>query len=99
MAADYEALMKLLLRAKQDPKLSGQLDRLGSLFQSEEGQKLMQMLAKGGLDTLKTAADAAVKGDRNAARGAMTQILSTKEGAAFAMRLADLLGEPGGGKK
>ena len=91
MAKDLDAMLKLMLRAKQDPKLAGALEKLGALLDSPDGETLARALAGGGSDALKTAADAMLRGDKAGARAAMTRLLSTREGAAAATRLADLI--------
>ena len=93
MANDYENMIRLFLRSKQDPRLAGTLDTLGTLMESAEGQNLMRLISQGGADVLKTASDAALRGDKAAAKTAMTRLLSTKEGMAFATKLADLVSE------
>ena len=93
MANDYENMFRLLLRSKQDPKLAGTLDRLGSLMDSAEGRNLMRLISSGGADVIKSASDAALRGDKMAAKAAMSKLLSTKEGMAFATKLADMVSE------
>ena len=91
MAADWEAMMKLMIRAKQDPKLAAGLERLGSLMESEKGAALARVMADGGSDVLKAASEAMLRGDKAAAKAALARLLSTKEGAAAASKLADLV--------
>ena len=91
MAADWEAMMKLMIRAKQDPKLAAGLERLGSLMESEEGAALARVMADGGSDVLKAASEAMLRGDKASAKAALARLLSTKEGAAAASKLADLV--------
>ena len=91
MAADWEAMMKLMIRAKQDPKLAAGLERLGSLMESEEGAALARVMTDGGSDVLKAASEAMLRGDKAAAKAALARLLSTKEGAAAASKLADLV--------
>lgn len=93
MANDYESMFRLFLRSKQDPKLAGTIDKLGTLLESAEGQNLMRLISSGGADVLKAASDAALRGDKIGAKAAMSKLLSTKEGMAFATRLADLVSE------
>ena len=91
MATDLEAMLKLMLRSRQDPKLAASLEKLGALLESPDGEVLARAMAAGGADTLKAASEAMLRGDKAAARSAMTKLLSTKEGAAAAEKLADLL--------
>ena len=91
MANDYENMFRLFLRSKQDPTLAGTIDKLGSLMDSEEGRNLMRLISSGGSDVIKTASDAALRGDKLAAKAALSKLLSTKEGSAFVTKLADLV--------
>ena len=40
MATDLEAMLKLMLRSKQDPKLAASLEKLGALLDSPDGEVL-----------------------------------------------------------
>ncbi len=91
MAADLEAMLKLMIRARQDPKLAASLEKLGGLMESEDGVKLARMIAEGGSDTLKAASEAMLRGDKAAAKAALTKLLATKEGAAVLTKLADMV--------
>ncbi len=92
MAKDLEAMLKLMLRSKQDPRLAAGLEKLGALLDSPDGAVLARALAGGGADMLKAASEAMLRGDKAAAKAAMTKLLSTKEGAEAASKLADLFG-------
>ena len=91
MATDLEAMLKLMLRSKQDPQLAAGLEKLGALLDSPDGAVLARAVASGGADSLKAASEALLRGDKPAAKAAMMKLLSTKEGAAAASKLADLL--------
>ena len=54
-------------------------------------QRLLTLLASGGADTIKTAAQAALRGDEATARAAMMSLLGTREGAMLAKRMADAM--------
>ena len=94
MATDYEAMLRLFLRSRQDPRLQQGLSKLGNLMDSEDGQKLARMMASGGADTIKTASEAMLRGDKAAAKAAMAKLLATKEGSDFASKLADMVTSP-----
>jgi len=76
MATDYEAMLRLFLRSRQDPRLQQGLSKLGNLMDSEDGQKLARMMASGGADTIKTASEAMLRGDKAAAKAAMAKLLA-----------------------
>lgn len=90
---DFENMLKLALRVKKDPKISAGLEKMGEFMESPDGMRFSQMIASGGSDTIKTASEAMMKGDKAGAKAAMTKLLSTKEGAAFAAKLVDLMGK------
>ena len=88
-AMELENMLKLALRVKKDPKLAAGLEKMGDFMESPEGIRFSQMLASGGAEQIRAASEAMAKGDKNAAKSAMSKLLSTKEGAAFAAKLAD----------
>ena len=53
--------------------------------------RLLTLLASGGADTIKTAAQAALRGDEATARAAMASLLGTREGAMLARRMAEAM--------
>ena len=93
MANDMEALARALMSAKQGPQLARGLEKLSALSGTPEGQELLQLLAGGGADTVKAAATAALAGDKDAAKKAIMTLFSTKNGAALAVKLMELLGQ------
>ena len=90
-AMELENMLKLALRVKKDPKIAASLEKLGDFMESPEGIRFSQMIASGGADSIKAASEAMARGDKNAAKSAMSKLLSTKEGAAFASKLADVV--------
>ena len=93
MSNDYEALAKALMNTKQGTKVAKGIDKLGTLLKSEDGRKLMNLMVAGGTDVIKDAAEAALAGDTASAKKMMAALLSTKEGAELAVRIAETLGE------
>ncbi len=88
---DYEAMAKAMLNTPQGSKVVNQIDKISDLLKQPEGQKLAAKLSGENGETLKKAADAANKGDNQAAIGAVAQLLSTKEGAAFAKQIIEMM--------
>lgn len=86
-------MLRLALKVKRDPKLSGCLDKMGAFMESPDGVRFSQMIASGGSDTIKEASEAMLRGDKAGAKAAMTKLLSTKEGSAFASKLAEAVGK------
>ncbi|MDD6274497.1 MAG: hypothetical protein PUA86_07390 [Clostridiaceae bacterium] len=88
---DLEALARALLAGRQGPSAAGALDRVSALLKTEDGRRLLTLLASGGADTIKTAAQAALRGDEATARAAMASLLGTREGAMLARRMAEAM--------
>ena len=62
-------------------------DAVMGLMNSPDAKKLMEMLNQNAGGGLKTAADAAMKGDASALMGLMQQVMGSKEGAAVVDRI------------
>lgn len=62
-------------------------DAVMGLMSSPDAKKLMEMLNQNAGGGLKTAADAAMKGDASALMGLMQQVMGSKEGAAVVDRI------------
>lgn len=88
---DFETLARALLSGRQGQSAAGAIEKMGVLLKTEDGQRLLTLLASGGADTIKTAAQAALRGDEATARAAMMSLLGTREGAMLAKRLAEAM--------
>lgn len=74
----------------QSPQAAGLLknkDALKGLIASPDTQKLMAMLNQKAGDGLKSAADAAAKGDPSALVGLVNQLMGSREGADLVARI------------
>jgi len=93
MGNDFEALARALLATQQGKQMAAVkgLEQLNALLRTPDGQRLLTLISQGGADTLKAAANAALQGDENAAKRAIAQLLSTREGAMLAARLMELM--------
>lgn len=92
MPADYETLAKMLINSPQGNKIIRGLDKLNTAISSENGRQLLTMLAGSGGDAIKNAARAAASADKDQARVLLSNLLSTKEGAALAGKIIELTG-------
>jgi len=81
MASENEVLLKTLLSGPQGVKLLGSLDKLSGFVSSQSGREALELLSKGGGDALKSAAAAAIEGDKDAAARLMSTLTSTPDGA------------------
>ena len=88
---DFETLARALLSGRQGQSAAGVLDKMGALLKTEDGRRLLTLLASGGADTIKAAAQAALRGDEATARAAMMSLLGTRERAMLAKRMADAM--------
>ena len=68
---DFETLARALLSGRQGQSAAGVLDKMGALLKTEDGRRLLTLLASGGADTIKAAAQAALRGDEATARAAL----------------------------
>jgi len=91
MANDLEALARALLASSSGQKTGKSMEKLGALLKTEDGRRLLTLLAGSGADTLKAAAQCALSGDEAGARAAMMKLFSTREGAALAQKLAAVM--------
>lgn len=92
MPTDYEALAKMLINSPQGGKIIRGLDKLNAAVSSESGKQLLAMLGGSGGDAVKNAARAAAAADKDQARVLLSNLLSTKEGAALASKIIELSG-------
>ena len=93
MANDMERLARALMAGTPGKQAAGSMEQLGKLLKTEDGQRLLTLLAAGGADTLKAAAQAALRGDEQSAKAAMAKLLSTREGAELAKKLSVLMNQ------
>lgn len=92
MPNEYENIAKMLMGSPQGSKIIKSLDKLNSVIATDSGQQLISMLAGSGADSVKSAAQAALSGDKDQARILISTLLSTKEGAQLAAKLIEVLG-------
>ena len=76
-----------LLKSPQAAGLLKNKEALMGLMKSPDTQKLMAMLNQKAGDGLKTAADAAAKGDPSALVGLVNQLMGSREGADLVNRI------------
>ena len=91
MASEMENLARALLSGAQGNGAVQDLDRLADILKTPEGQKLMSALSGSSEAAVKTAAQAALRGDSQSTRTAMAKFLSTREGAEFVKNLSSAM--------
>ena len=80
MTPGMEGLAKTLLGSTQGMKLLMNMDKVTKIINSEEGRKMLSLLAGDGGDAIKQAAKEAADGDGDSAKRLMTSLMSTPEG-------------------
>ena len=78
MSNDYENLAKIILATPQGARIM-------------EGFEILTLLAGGATDAVRSAAQAAIDGDGERAKTAISTLLSSKEGAALAAKLIEIM--------
>lgn len=91
MSNDYENLAKIILSTPQGARISEGFDKLNTFLSSKEGTEMLSILANGGTDAVKDAARAAIDGDGERAKNAVSALLSSKEGAALAAKILEIM--------
>lgn len=76
-----------ILSSPEAASLLKNKESLAGLLSSPDTKKLMDMLNQNAGGGLKTAADAAMKGDASALMGIMQQVMGSKEGAEVVGRI------------
>ena len=92
MANEHESMARILMSSPQGAKIIKGRDKLNSGASSPAGKPLLQLLAGGGTDLLKTACDAAAKADRDAGRVLLSNLMTTKEGTALVAKFIEVTG-------
>lgn len=91
MSNDYENLAKIILSTPQGAKIFSNLEKIENYMSGAEGTELLHILAEGGADAIKQAAIAAIDGENDKVRCAVSSLLSTKEGAALSAKLLEIM--------
>ena len=88
---DINELMRRL--DLNDPEQRAALDQLQHTLQNGAGRRMVQAISSENAQRIERAAQAAQRGDKRAAQAAVSEILSTPDGAALAAQLNRLLGK------
>ena len=90
---DANELMRRLRMQSGDAKTQDALARLQNLMDAGGVADLKKGIDSATADRIERAAKAAQAGDKGAAQAAITEIMSTPEGAALAAQLRRILGQ------
>lgn len=86
---NLDQILNALHMQADDPRLTA----LTRFLQTKQGQSLAQSVTPQTASRISQAAQAAGRGDQEAAKQAMQEILRSPEGAALAARLRSMLGQ------
>ena len=93
MPSQYDAISNLLTNMPQGEKVIKNLDKLGQLMNSDEGKQLASALKPEDSSAIKDAISEMMNGKTESAKQVVMSLLSTKEGAQVASKVAEILGE------
>ena len=90
---DANELMRRLRMQSGDPQTQAVLERLQNVMQTAGADNLKNAIDNDTATRIERAAKAAQSGDKSAAQAAISEIMSTPEGAALAAQLKRILGQ------
>lgn len=92
MPNEYESMARALMSSPQGAKIIQTLDTFSAKASSPAGRQLIALLAGGGGDALKKAAEAANTTDKDPARVLLSSLLSSKDGASLIAKIIEVTG-------
>lgn len=92
MVGEIENVARSVMSSPQGVKIIKGLDKYNAAMNTEPGKQLIAMLGGAGGDALKAAAAAAVGAAKDPGRMLLQNLLSTKDGAALAGKVIEVLG-------
>lgn len=87
MADNFDQMAEQLLNSTSKAKLVSKKGQLEKLANSSDGEKIKELIGDGGEDIKKAFA----KGDTDALKSMVANILKTEEGARIAKQLSDMM--------
>lgn len=95
MSGEIENAARSMMSSPQGLKIIKGLDKYNTAMNTEGGRQLIQMIATSGADALKQAAQAAqaaLSSGREPGRALLQNLLSSRDGAALAAKVIEVLG-------
>lgn len=92
MVGEIENVARSMMSSPQGIKIVKGLDKYNAAMNTDAGKQLIVMLGAGGGDALKAAAAASVSVAKDPGRALLQNLLSTKDGAALAGKVIEVLG-------
>lgn len=92
MSGEIENAARSMMASPQGVKIIKGLDKYNTIMNTEAGRQLISMIASTGSDALKLAAQAALASGKEPGRALLQNLLSTKDGAALAAKVIEVIG-------
>lgn len=92
MPGEIENMARSMMSSPQGMKIIKGLDKYNALMNTESGRQLIAMLAGTGSDALRAAAQATIPAAKDPGRALLQNLLATKEGAALAAKVIEVMG-------
>ena len=92
MPGEIENAARSMMSSPQGMKIIKGLDMYSTAMNTESGRQLIAMLAGGCGDALKLAAKASTNGPKDPGRTLLQNLLSSKDGAALAAKVIEVMG-------
>ena len=92
MPGEIENMARSMMSSPQGMKIIKGLDKYNALMNTDGGRQLIAMLAGSGGDALRSAALATLQVSKDPGRALLQNLLSTKEGAALAAKVIEVMG-------
>lgn len=92
MPGEIENIARSMMSTPQGIKIIKMLDQFNSAMNTESGKQLIELLAGSGADALKASAISASKSSKDHGKALISALLSSKEGAALAAKLIEVIG-------
>lgn len=92
MVGEIENVARSMMSSPQGIKIIKGLDKYNAAMNTEAGRQLIALLGAGGGDALKAAAAQAATAAKDPGRMLLQNLLSTKDGAALAGKVIEVLG-------
>lgn len=88
----FENTAKSFMTSPQGIRIIKGLDKYNAAMNTPAGKQLLTMMAGSGSDALKSAAQASLNAQKDPGRALLQNLLSSKDGAALAAKVIEVLG-------
>lgn len=92
MPGEIENMARSMMSSPQGMKIIKGLDKYNALMNTEGGRQLIVMLSGSGSEALRTAAQQSLQATKDPGRALLQNLLATKDGAALAAKVIEVMG-------